>query len=120
MEDEEWLLSRAEAFVDSLEKGVSPDIDGSDVTYRAVRAMHPEIALRDQEVPAELAMSYVDAQETARVATTAARMQKSRLLDAMGDARTAVTPDGERVAQRRPGRGGSVSLYQLLKPQAKN
>lgn len=120
MEDEEWLLGKADAFIDSLEKGVSPDIDGSDVTYRAVRAMHPEISLRDQEVPTELAMAYVDAQEAAHVATTAARRQKSRLLDAMGDARTAVTPDGDRVAQRRPGRGGSVSLYQLLKFRAKN
>jgi putative phage-type endonuclease len=107
------LRGHAAAFWRSLQGGVMPDLDGHAQTLQAVRRLHPDIDGTDVTVPADLAEAWADAKAALKGAEQAARLHASELLDAMGDARRALTPDGVPFARRQPGRGGAVSLYPI-------
>ncbi len=104
-DDAALLRTAGGAFIASLPQGEDdpgspPDLDTSAHTYRAVRDLTPGIEDREQEITAELADNYRAAVAAEKAAKETGRLQRSRLLLAMGDARRAVTPDGERVAIR--------------------
>jgi len=97
------LLMReaAREFLDRVERGDAPPIDHTPATTAALRELYP---LGDDdtetEVPADLAAEY----RAARAALDQARerydLAVNRLRAAMGDARRALTPDGDPVASR--------------------
>lgn len=49
-EDEAWLIREAESFLASLEAGIPPDIDGSDSTFRSIKALHPDVDPEQDQV----------------------------------------------------------------------
>lgn len=112
------LREAGTAFWDSLQTDDEPPIDASWETYEAVRVLHPEI---DEDVDVEidpiLYASYSQLKQIADAANEAHRQAKSALLNAMGNARRALT-DGRPVLRRQPGRNGAVSLYPIRSKDA--
>lgn len=109
-EEAAFLREEGRAFLDSLDRGERPDIDHHTATYRAIKALHPDINTDDIEVPAHIGIGWLHATLQAEQASERLATMKSALLDAMGSGRRA-TVDGKPIARRQPGRGGSVSLY---------
>lgn len=104
------LMDRARMFWQSIQDGIEPPLDDTVPTYKAVRALHPEIEDRNVTIPVDLAQKYLAAVEARKWHETAERHLKSELLDLMGTASTAITDGGHTVAKRSPGRGDSVVL----------
>lgn len=110
------LRGHAAAFWRSLRHGVMPDLDSHAQTLQAVRRLHPGIDGTDVVVDPLTASDWSESKAALKAAEERARLDASRLLDAMGEARRALTPDGTPFARRQPGRGGSVSLYPIGAP----
>lgn len=116
-EEARLLRGHAAAFWRSLKHGRVPDLDGHAATLQTVRRQHPDIDGTDITITPGLASAWIAAKTTLKAAEQEARYTAAALLDAMGDARRALTPDGVPVARRQPGRGGAVSLYPIgVKP----
>jgi putative phage-type endonuclease len=120
--DIEVLRCAGEEFMASLPNelnphGDRPDIDGTGHTYHAIKQLHPQIDGSDIEIPARLARHYRMAMEIGRRAGVLEQRAKSRVLDAMGEARRAVC-GGERIAIRSPGGRGSIRLAETKPPKA--
>lgn len=96
-EDLALLLERGEQFIDRLQREdwPTPD-DGSDVTYQAVRWMHPDIEDVEVEVPAEVAGEYLAAEIHKDEAEARFNAARCALLEAMGTAKHAVQEGDER------------------------
>jgi hypothetical protein len=109
LHDSMLMRAAAEEFMDSIRDGIRPDIDGHSETYRLVREAHPGIDERDVELDPDLAESYSHAIALTDAAATEKTYWTARVLDALGDGRNAMC-DGQRIAYRKPGRGGSVAL----------
>lgn len=97
-------------FWDSIQLGIKPEWDGSEATFKAVKAMNPLIDESEAEIPwgAEL----LAAQEVADTAYSDLQRLKSMTLDKMGTAKYAVSViNGKevRVASRQM-RGGAPTL----------
>lgn len=93
------MRAAAVEFMASLEAGERPDIDDHSATYLAVRELHPDIDPVSVEVPAAVALPYLDALAAAKDAGAAKRQACARLADAMGTAQKA-TYLGEVIATR--------------------
>jgi len=116
------LLMRTEAqrFLDDVATGNRPDIDEHDATYEAIRAEHPGIERNESvELDADLWMDYTLAKIQAGEAERVRTRCKSKILDAMGDARIG-TVAGVNVLRRQPGRGGAISLYPIPARKSKD
>ncbi len=105
------ILDRVRAWVASLQAGTPPDLDNSITTYECLRRLHPDID-RDAEVELDedLAAAYLRAVADQKLIDAELRAAKIRVLDAMGRAQYA-TCRGHKIADRRNGRGDSISLY---------
>lgn len=83
-----------------------PDFDGALATYETVRELHPEI---DPELPdvelAELGTSYVLAVEKFNAAESELNEMKSRVLDAMGQAKRGLVDSTPIVSRQARGSG---------------
>lgn len=97
--DEQLMITEGRKFLDSIEAGERPDIDATDVTYQAVRELHPDIDPERVEIDPALGGEYVDSHLAADAAAARHQQAKSRLLDAMGRAKHADL-DGVRIAYR--------------------
>ena len=104
------ILARVIEWQKSLDEGVAPELDDSVSTYEAVKKLHPEIDGSSIELDGELALQFLGWTQELKDTTKTVTGLTSRLLDAMGNAQYA-TCNGQKVADRRPGRGDSVSLY---------
>lgn len=94
------LRDEAENFLTAIKAGDRPEIDESDVTYRVIRQLHPDIDYdTEQEIPAEIADHYIAACQTAKQAASAKDHAAAVVLDLMGSAQYAVRA-GERFARR--------------------
>jgi len=102
----EFLVTEARVFMDSLAAGVAPALDGSAHTYQAIRSLHPEIDPESVEVPAELALRWLDAREQVADATEAEQLAKNEIADLMGNAQRAVW--GETTLITRQARKGGT------------
>lgn len=112
--DEARLLrGHCAAFWRSLQHGQPPELDGHDATLQAVRRLHPDIDGQDVRISTILGMEFWARRRMLAEAEEADRRTTAELLQAMGSARRAVVADDIPVARRQPGRGGSVSLYNL-------
>lgn len=105
------ILKRVYLWVASLSEGVPPELDNSVTTYECVRRLHPDIE-RGMEVELEesLAVDYLRAVEQQKEADRVLRGLKARVLEQMQRAQYA-TCRGHKIADRRNGRGDTVSLY---------
>lgn len=93
----------------SLAAGEPPELDDTISTYETVRRLHPEIDGREVQLDPDLAADYLTAVADDKEITKRLRGLKTRVLDVMGNAQTAVVID-LKVATRTPGRGDSISL----------
>ena len=109
------IVDRCTAWVASIAAGTPPELDDSVSTYETVKRQHPDIDGSTAVVARDLALEYLELDAEKKDVEKAARGAKTRLLDAMGDAQYAAVGDVV-IADRRPGRGDSVSLY----PKPKN
>ena len=100
-----WMRDRAEDFLSSLFWREMPDLDHHPATYAAVRKLHPEIN-RDEQFVADLdlAVEYIQATTSLKVAQEREQSARTRLMEAMGTAYRAYY-DGHRLA-RRQAKGG--------------
>jgi putative phage-type endonuclease len=110
-EEARLIRGHAAAFWRSLQHDQAPELDGHAATYQAVRRLHPDIDGTDVEVDPWTAVEWRIAKRRLDRAQHRHRQTAARLLDAMGPARRAFTPDGSPVARRQPARGGSIALY---------
>lgn len=95
----EPMRLKARAFLDTLDAGQAPDIDGHSATYEAVREMHPDIELVAVDTPDHVARPYLEALIAEKDARAEKRRTTSLLLEHMGSARDAYW-NGERIASR--------------------
>ncbi|USC16207.1 YqaJ viral recombinase family protein [Rhodococcus sp. 11-3] len=105
------ILDRVRTWVASLQASTPPELDNSITTYECLRRLHPDID-RDTEVELneDLAAAYLRAVADQKLIDAKLRAAKIRVLDAMGRAQYA-TCRGRKIADRRNGRGDSISLY---------
>lgn len=93
----------------SLAAGEPPELDDTISTYETVCRLHPEIDGREVQLDPDLAADYLTAVADDKEITKRLRGLKTRVLDVMGNAQTAVVID-LKIATRTPGRGDSISL----------
>jgi putative phage-type endonuclease len=109
-EAEAFLLrSEARAFLDDVETGRRPDIDGHTATYQTVRQLPDGFEDIDVDIDAELRDRYYAALATHSAAVTELTECRSRVLDQIGTGHRAVT-DGKHVATRTVRDGQTYSL----------
>jgi len=104
------IVTRCKEFYDSLQTGVPPELDDTVATYQTVRELHPDITPDSVvEVDPELAVQVLELDAALKDTERVTRGHKSLLLDAMGNAQTAMC-SGVKVADRRPHAKGGVAL----------
>ncbi|MFE5699948.1 YqaJ viral recombinase family protein [Rhodococcus koreensis] len=108
------IFDRCRQFWDSLESFTVPDLDDSKYTYECVREMHPDIDGTEVELTPELSREYLQIDAEYKALEKRHRGVKTRVLDRMGNAQTALC-NGEKVATRSPHSRGGVAL----KPNSK-
>jgi predicted phage-related endonuclease len=100
------ILARAAAWHRSLVNRERPELDDTVSTYECLRRLHPDIDGREVQLDEALALDYTATLAEDKEVTKRLRGLKSRVLDAMGTAETALLYD-QKVATRAPhGRGG--------------
>lgn len=104
-EDIHVMRDRALDFLDSLDCGRRPSIDGHDQTYTVVREMHPDIDDEKVTIPDDIGDEYRSALAWLDSAELAKQAAAGKVLDAMGRGRRAIHR-GEQIAMRIPGRNG--------------
>ncbi len=115
------MIERCREFYASLEADEPPELDDSVATYECVRELHPDIdAGVVVQLDPQFAWRVLQFDADVKANTECLRGAKSRLLDLMGNAQTAMCGD-IKIADRRPhGRGGVAlslatnNLTQLL------
>lgn len=93
------MEAKAFHFMELVWRDTPPAIDSSVATYESMRRTHPDIDDREVEVTAELAREYLITKRTSEEATGEHNTARSKMLDAMGNARRAIC-DGQTVAIR--------------------
>lgn len=104
-DDIHLMRDKARDFLDSLDTGRRPSIDGHGQTYQIVREMHPDIDDEKITLPADVGDEYLSALAWFDAADTAKQAATAKVLDAMGRARRAMH-HGEQIAMRIPGCDG--------------
>jgi predicted phage-related endonuclease len=106
-----WIIESCAEFWESLQSDSPPPLDSSVATYEALRTLHSDI---DPDLEVDLnptvAEEFLTATTDFKIAESAARLAKTRVLDAMGRARYARC-NGTLIARRQPSSRGSVALY---------
>ena len=93
----------------SIAAGVPPELDDSVSTYETVRRMHPDIDGREVQLDQVLAVDYLTAVAEEKAIKKRLRGLKTRVLDAMGTAETALVYR-EEIATRSPHGSGGVQI----------
>ena len=104
------IVEAVYAWQQALTDGIRPDLDDTVATYDAVRREHPEIDPdKTVEIDQTLAHQWLQARTDLKDAEKRERGLKTRVLDVMGDAKTAHHGD-LKIATRTPGARGGVTL----------
>lgn len=91
---------QARAFMESIDAGNLPEIDGSESTYKTARALNPSIERGAEAlIPPEIVTMYTAAADALKEATKADLKAKGHLLAHMGTAQYA-TDGTDRIASR--------------------
>ena len=89
-DEAEAIRFQVAAFMDSLDAGRAPSIDGHSETYRAIRELHPDIDNVDAEIDAETAVEFHNAAIAHDLAKTSLAAATTAVAAQMGSARRAV------------------------------
>lgn len=104
------MLRQVVKFWDGVQNNVRPDFDGAESTYVTVRSLNPDLSDDRVELPQQLGIDLVNT--AIEVDTLSERLTelKSRVLDAMGDARVGfIEADGDEfVVATRQKRGNNA------------
>jgi predicted phage-related endonuclease len=109
----EVMLEAAKEFRKALQLQTPPDWDGAANTYETAKLLHPEIENREEEIAQQLGIDLQNTQSEIDALTTKLNELKSRTLDQMGSAKTAVIEVGSEryvVATRSSRNGGTPYL----------
>lgn len=106
----EPMRLKARAFLDTLDAGQAPPLDGHDATYEAVRELHPLIEPARVEIPARIAVPYLHALAAMKDAEIEKRRWCAEVVNAMGTAKDALYL-GERIASRQAKAGPDSIPY---------
>ncbi|WP_064443950.1 YqaJ viral recombinase family protein [Rhodococcus sp. YH3-3] len=106
----ELILGRVREWNASLAAGIPPELDDSISTYATVRRLHPDIDGTEVQISAEQAFDYLADDGELKALTNRHRGRKTSVLNTMGNAKYAMCGD-LKIAERRPGKGGNISLY---------
>lgn len=98
-EDAEFMRGEARAFLQSLEDGVPPEVDGHVATTARLKGLHPTVVEGRVEVPDVIVRQYRAAQRLEAAAKARKALAENRLRSLMGDNKEA-TVDGRKVASR--------------------
>lgn len=111
-----FMRERAEEFLGTVDRDERPSIDAHDTTYQIIRELHPDIEDAKLEVPAAIAVPYLDANAAHKAAEDEKRRAASVLADFLGNARRAYY-DGRQIAMR-ISKGGNVPHLQATPQKA--
>lgn len=113
--EEQVLIDQATRFWKYVVDGTQPDWDGSESTYEAVRAMHPDIT--DEEIEIDGLHFLANAQAAYDKAEAELRQAKSEVLNAMGKAKHAyIQVNGEKIrVATREARGGGRPFLKVVR-----
>ena len=103
------IHDRCKLFYDSLAGDTPPPLDDSVATYEAVRALHPDIDGSTVQIDLNDAAWVLHCDKSTKDGERELREAKTRLLDLMGNAQTAMCGD-VKIADRRPHAKGGVAL----------
>lgn len=103
------IHNQCRLFWESLQSDEPPPLDDSVATYETVRALHPEIDGSTVQVDPDMAIHLLLRDQESKSNERALREVKTRFLDVMGNAQTAMCGD-VKVADRRPHARGGVAL----------
>lgn len=95
----EHMRLKARQFLDTLEAGQPPAIDGHQATYEAVKELHPLIEAESVDLPPNIAEPYLSALVGCRDAEQEKRRCSGLVADFMGNAKDAYYA-GARIASR--------------------
>lgn len=107
------LVEQCREFHASLSGDVPPTLDGSKATYETARRAHA-LGEGDVELTAEQAREFIESAAGLKAAETRARLARSVVLEATGDAKFAKHA-GVTVARRQRHGSGGVALVQVAK-----
>lgn len=91
------------AFLDSLDSGTPPPLDGHSETYAVARQLHPDIDGTDVDLDPLLLSIWLGARDLLDAATETEQQYRSQVLEAMGTAKRALmngTPVAQRIANK--------------------
>lgn len=99
--DVELMRTRATEFWQRVQDGNPPDIDGHTATTLALKRLYPGADEAEQaEVPADLATRYRTACDAVKRANERKSGVENEIRAAMGEAKYAIDPAGQKVATR--------------------
>lgn len=100
-DDVALMRKRGLEFWEQVQAGDVPELDAHAATTGALKALHPDVEDGEEvTVPADVAEHYRSAKAAVKFAQEDADLAENRLRDAMGDAKVAVDPAGQKVASR--------------------
>lgn len=111
----EVVYDAVAAFEESLHDDVPPDIDGHDATEARLKQLWGDVEDEPLVMHDTFANEVWDAKLDADLAERNLAYARNRLLDAMGNARKAMTADGRKVAGRSVRSNGTFALT-ITKP----
>lgn len=103
------IVDRCRAFYDSLQADEPPPLDDTVATYNAARELHPDIDGTVVQVDFQTAFAALCHDSSVKAYEQQLRGAKAALLEAMGNAQTAMCGD-IKIADRRPHAKGGVAL----------
>lgn len=112
-----FMRERAVDFLGTVRRRERPDIDAHDQTYQVIREMHPDIEDVAKEVPASIAVPYLNANEAFAAAKAEKQQATATLADFLGTAHYA-TYLGDRIADRRSKGGGTPYVQAITRKAA--
>lgn len=98
-------------FLESIELGIAPDLDGGPATMRAIKELHPDIDGTTMDIPDEIGWRLVYEKSRLVVPTERFESAKNELANLMGNAQKAFW-NGTKIADRRS-RNGGIPYIQL-------
>jgi putative phage-type endonuclease len=99
------LITIGWEFMQSLEAGIPPDLDGATATASTLKVLHPDIDGTSVDVPDSIGWRLVHEKSRLVVPTERFAAAKNELADFMGSAKTAFW-NGVKIADRRSKNGG--------------
>lgn len=113
----EALRTKAIEFRSLIDAGTPPEWDGAANTYETVKALHPEIEDRQEEIAQALGVDLVNLANEIDELNVKLTELKTRTIDQMGNAKSAVidTPAGLQVVATRASRNGGTPYLTIKK-----